>query len=282
MDQLYAWLAGPLDNLARAGAPVPFMVVLAVVMFGSWTLTYFSTICKNFRDESYGIPFPNTCLNASWEAIFSFNLAGGLPPFAFPLQYGHLFWLLPNGLNIYQTYKFGPQVQTTPFLQKYFRWVFSGTFVAAFGLIFTYHFYARDVYGVASSWIINVAMSALFLWMLHGRRHDVMPDGTIRGMSLTAAKFKLLGNAAGAVFCFFWWPAQFAGANVQTVPVGDAALRVFMHNGMPVPEPPDYFFLYVLYAVNLALDVALIVMLRRREAEIRKAAETTATAVQFA
>jgi hypothetical protein len=261
MDQLYSWFSEPLDNLAGTRVGTPVMVLLGIVMFGAWTMTYITLIRKCRKDKSYGIPFPNVCLNASWELIFSTNLAGGLPKFAFPLQLGHALWLIPDAFIIGQLIKYGPQMHSAPFMKKHFHTILALTFVVSFLLIYTYHFYARDVYGVASSWIINVFMSWFFIAMLVNRRMRVMDDGTIQGMSIRAAWYKLVGNAAGVVFCFFWWPAQFGN------------MGMFIHKGIEVREPPSYLFLYVLYVVNLVLDVMLIVMLRKREAEIRARTE---------
>lgn len=257
MDTFSDLFSGALGSSASYGVPMWVMVALGIVMFGAWLLTYITIIIKCKRDRAYGIPFPNTCLNASWELIFAFDLAGGLPPFAFPLRLGHLVWLVPDAFVIFQTVKYGPSMYTLAFMKKYFRAVFAFTFAAAFLMLYTYHFYSRDVYGVASSWIINVFMSWLFIRMLLSRLQKVMPDGTIQGMSVKAAWFKLIGNAAGVAFCFFWWPAQFGTTGK------------FLHNGIPVYEPISYVFLYILYAINITLDIALIVMLRRREAEIR-------------
>ena len=258
MDILNSLFSGSLESSTQYAVPLWVMVALGVVMFGGWTMTYITIIVKCWKDRAYGIPFPNTCLNASWELIFAFDLAGGLPDFPFPLKLGHLLWLIPNAFNIVQTLKFGPSMYKQAFMKKYFRAVFAVTFATSFLMISTYHFYARDVFGVASSWIINVFMSWLFIRMLLNRFDRVMPNGTIQGMSVQAAWFKLIGNAAGVAFCVFWWPAQF----------GDAGM--FVHNDIPVYEPVSYAFLYIVYAINIGLDIALIVMLRRREAEIRR------------
>jgi len=264
MDYLYSWFSEPLTTIARGWTGVPpwVMIGLALLMFAGWTATYVEVIRKSFRDHAYGIPFPNTCLNFSWELIFSFDLMGGLPSFFFPLRYGHLFWLIPNSFNVYQTWKYGPSVQNGEWVKTHFRKLFLLTFVLSFTLIYTYHQYAHDVFGVASSWMINVFMSWLFIRMLLQRRNDVMADGTIRGMSERAAWFKLIGNGAGVVFCFYWWPAQF----------DHGLLR---HAGWVIPEPQSYTFLYVVYISNLLLDAALIRLIRVREREIREGRPAT-------
>ena len=242
------------------------MVGLALLMFGGWTATYIEVIRKSFKDRAYGIPFPNTCLNFSWEVIFSFDLMGGLPDFVFPLRYGHLFWLIPNSFNVFQTWKFGPGMQHTDWMRTHFHKLFLVTFALSFTLLYSFHQYAHDVFGVASSWLIHVFMSWLFIRMLIDRRNDIAGDNTIRGMSVRAAYFKLIGNGAGAVFCYYWWPAQFV----------DGVLR---HNGFVIPEPESWTFLYVVYATNLALDVVLIHLLRARERETRESSTMTTTAL---
>ncbi len=246
-----------LDTVIRAGAPSWLMITLGLLMFGGWTATYIAIIVKSFRDKAYGIPFPNICLNFSWELIFSLNLAGGLPRFFFPLQIGHALWLIPDAFILYQTFRYGRGMQKHTWVAKRFIKLFLATFALSFLMIYTYHAYARDVYGVASSWVINVFMSALFIQMFLDRYDNVAPDGTIRGISLKACWFKLIGNTAGAIFCFFWWPAQFINGQL-------------MHGGVTVLEPPSFLFLYVLYVANFLLDVGLIFLVQKREAELRQ------------
>jgi hypothetical protein len=195
-------------------------------------------------------------LNFSWELIFSFDLMGGLPAFFFPLRLGHLFWLLPNSINVFQTWKYGPDLQKTPWMKERFRRYFLVTFALCFALLYSFQLYTNDVFGVASSWMINVLMSWLFIRMLLDRRDRIAADGTIRGMSVRAAYFKLIGNAAGVVFCYYWWPAQFVNGTLA-------------HNGLTISEPPWYAFLYLVYAANLVLDVVLIQMLKKVERQIR-------------
>ena len=262
LPDLILRIFAPLDNLARAGAPEWLMNVLSIVMFGGWSITYLLIILKSRRDKSYGIPFTNTCLNFSWELTFAFDLMGGLPAFWFPLRLGHLFWLVPNSANAYYTWKYAPGLQRSKWLHKNFKGIFIGTFIICFTLMSTYHVYSNDIFGVASSWIINLMMSWMFIKMFLDRREKVNPDGTVNGMSLPAACWKFIGNAAGAVFCFYWWPQQFA---LSVAP--DHTLR---HIATTVHEPRTYAFLYVVYVVNLALDLLLIGMLRERLAEIRQ------------
>jgi hypothetical protein len=59
------------------------------------------------------------------------------------------------------------------------------------------------------------------------------------------------------VCCYFWWPAQFTGGWL-------------LHNGFLIPEPQTWTYLYMIYAGNLVLDVALIRLLRLRQREIRE------------
>jgi hypothetical protein len=256
MARIFDSLAKPFNALAVEGAPSWVMLALAIVMFGGWTATYIAIIRKGRKDKAYGVPFLNTCLNSSWEMIFAFNWMGGLPEFIFPLQLGHIFWLGMDSINVYQTLRYGPGIQKSSWASKNFRLLFLATFVGSFTLVYTYHQYANDVFGVASSWIINVLMSWLFIRMFLERRDQIMADGTIRGMSIPAAWFKFIGNAAGAVFCFYWWPGQFHD-------------RVLTHNGFTIPEPTSWTFLYVVYITNLMLDAGLIYLLRKREKEVK-------------
>src|SRR5215208_4036681 len=220
-------------TIQGTAAPEWVMLGLALLMFGGWSATYIATIRKAKRDRTYGIPVLNTCLNFSWELTFSLNLLGGLPKFIFPLQLGHLLWLIPNSINVFQTWKYGADIEKNPWVKRHFRLVLVLTLPLAFFLLYTFHRYTRDVYGVASSWIINVMMSWLFIKMLNDRRNDIAADRTIRGLSLPAAVFKLIGNGAGALFCLLWWPGQFAA-----IPN-----RVIQHGDIAVSEPVSYAFL---------------------------------------
>ena len=268
------------------GVPGWFMLLLGLIMFGGWTGAYLVIWWNCLKNRTYGIPIVNIGLNFSWEIIFAFNLAGGLPKFFFPLRWGHLFWLLPDMAILYQVFAYGRDQRREdlgvrrgdpdPFAVKYFHGLLAVTLVACFLVIYTSHFYLRDVYGMASAWIINVLMSGMFILMYYKR------EERLQGMPVWGAQLRGIGTAGGALFCFFWWPAQFRGGNPSVLDERlldpESVVRITELYGQVV-EPPTYSFLYVIYITNILLDIWLIVMLRKRHKRIAEEQQEKIAAV---
>jgi len=239
---------------AASGAPAWLMITTAGVMFIGWTGCYIAIIRQGFRDRAYGLPIVNTALNISWEFIFAFQLFGPLPAFYFPLKWGHRLWLVLDVFNVVQIVKYGKALQSSAWVREAFYPIVFVTFLTAGPAIYLFMSYFNDVDGVATAMIIDLIMAVMFIGMFASR-------SDLRGLSLTGAWFRAAGDIASYIFCYFWWPAQFANG-VLTNP--DHALR--FEN---IPEPHSYLFLNCLYIVIPIIDLLYIYLLTVRRRELR-------------
>jgi hypothetical protein len=223
------------------------LVLSAIVMFGGWGLTYLFVIRQCFRERTYGIPLVNICLNFSWELIYSFGLvAPGEPRL---LVYGNRLWFVFDILLVYQLFRYGKDVQVQPWVKKHYHLVATGTLILSFLGVYMFSLYFYDVYGLAVSFMMNLLMSVLFIPFLWARPN-------LRGISYPAAWAKMLGTfAGGAVFCYLWWPLQFADGKLVRYPY------------WPEPNRPFLFLIY-LYLSILIFDLLYIYLVRQRRLEL--------------
>jgi hypothetical protein len=263
---LLQWLARPYfdwwsnDAALRAlehatGGPWWLIGGAAFIMFAAWTACYVVIFKQCRRDETYGFPIVNVALNLGWEAVFAFALLGPLPRFYFPLQWGHLLWVVFDLFNVYLIFKFGRGVQQSTFTRRYFYPIVIATFALAMPACFVFIQYTRDVMGVSSAMIIDVVMAALFINLFANRLN-------LSGLSYAGGWFRLVGDVASFVFLFLWWPAQFESGVFATCQA-DAYLNV--------PEPRSYLFLNAMYVSATILDVLYIGLLTVRRRELRRA-----------
>jgi len=231
------------------GVPPWLTILFAVLMFGGWSAVYFVIIKRCFKEKTYGIPVVSACTNIVWETIFTLNLAGLISQY---LRFGNALWMVPDSIILFQIYRYGKKEQTIPWVKDNFYIIVTSTLLASSVGIYELIRYTNDVYGVAVSWTMNVTVSALLLNLFFHR-----PD--LRGVPYSATWFKLVGNVGGALFCFYWWPAQFTDGRLST-----------MFGGRPVTvfEPPSYAYLHLLYVLCPVLDVIMIYLVRKRKREL--------------
>lgn len=242
-----------LDEILAQPGFSPAQLAVGAVMYLAWTAAYLHIIWVSHRDKSYGVPWSSLMLNVCWEFIFSFNLTDARLFWFF--VWGNRLWLVFDLVILYQFFANGRAVQTIPWLQKWFYPVAVASLVLSGLWIYTFTIYFNDLKGVASSMTMNVAMGLMYIFMFVNR-----PDG--RGMSYPAAWLKMIGTAAGSVFLYTWWPAQFQGGFLITHPT--------------VPAPPTYGYMYFVYLANLAIDLTYIGMNLQRRRARRAAALTSA------
>jgi hypothetical protein len=231
----------------------PTLLVVGAVMFGAWTVAYAQIVYVCFRDKTYGLPLPSILLNISWEAIFGFQL---IAPGVLALVWGNRLWFVVDCLIVLQVFLYGKQAQTNPWLKRWFYPITIAGLVMSFvGLLF-FTTYINDVYGLATSFLMNFAMSLMFIALLFSR-----PD--LRGLPYAAAWAKMIGTLAGAVFCTLWWPMQFDASGTLVRPPY-------------IQRPPNSDLLFFLYFTIPLIDLLYIYLHRQRQREI--AAERAAGA----
>jgi len=219
----------------------PWVAILALFgLFTPWILVYCLVVYRGFKDKAYGIPVLCICLDITWELIFSFDLVAPQPLL---LELGHLLWFVIDCVILTQLLRYGPALQSNPWLRKNFYAVVFATLVLCGLGIYTFSFYFNDVYGNASAWFLALVLAALFPALFFSR-----PDS--RGLSYGVAWWMMIGNAGAAVFCYYWWPAQFADGRLIRPP--------------SVPEPPSYAFMNLLYVAVPLLNAVYLVLYRQR------------------
>jgi len=224
----------------------PTLMVAGAVMFGAWTVAYGQIVLTGFRDKTYGLPLPSIFLNIAWEFIFSFNLVADGEP---ALVWGNRLWFAVDCVIVLQVFLYGPQAQLNPWIRKHFYAISLASLVGSVAGLYCFTTYIGDVYGLATSFLMNFAMSILFISLLFAR-----PD--LKGLPYGAAWAKMIGTLAGAVFCYIWWPLQFD-------PSGTLVRPPF------IQQPPNSYLLYFLYATIPVIDGLYIYLNHQRRKELR-------------
>ena len=220
----------------------PTLMVVGAVMFGAWTLAYAQIVLMCFRQKTYGLPLASIFLNIAWEFIFSFNLVA---PGVVALVWGNRLWFLVDCVIVYQVFRYGRQEQSHPFVRRHFYAICVASILASVAGLYAFATYINDVYGLALSFLMNFAMSILFIAMLFAR-----PD--LRGLPYGAAWWKMVGTLAGAVFCYIWWPMQFDAAGTLVRPPY-------------IKAPPNQYLPYFLYVTIPIVDGVYIYLHRRQQ-----------------
>lgn len=174
------------------------------------------------------------------------------PPEYYPwlLKAGNHLWLIPDLFLLFQLYRFGRANQRHESVQRHYYVALTGTLALSFALVLTFRRYFNDDIGVAAAFLLAFIMSIRFIFMALER-----PDGS--GLSYRAGWLMMIGNIAAAIFCYFWWPMQFAIGRI------DVSL-----------EPTTYWFLYVLFLTVPIFN--LIYILQVRQIRARQGAAATA------
>jgi hypothetical protein len=231
----------------------PTLRVIGAVMFGAWTIAYGQIVLTCFRDKTYGLPLASICLNIAWEFIFSFNLVAPGEP---ALVWGNRLWFIVDCVIVLQVFLYGRPAQTNPWVRRHFYPITVASLAGSFVGLYCFTTYVNDIYGLATSFLMNFAMSILFIPMLFAR-----PD--LRGLPYGAAWAKMIGTAAGAAFCYIWWPMQFDASGTLIRPPY-------------IQRPPDSALLYFLYATIPAIDALYIYLNHQRRKALASGAATSA------
>lgn len=227
----------------------PTLKIIGAVMFGAWTLAYAQILRICFRQKTYGLPLACIFLNISWEFIFSFDLVA---PGEDALVWGNRLWFFADCVIVAQVFMYGRNAQSHPWVKANFYVIVVAGLGASLTGLYLFELYFQDLYGVASSFLINFVLSLTFISLLLSR-----PD--LKGLPYGAAWSKMIGSVAGAAFCYLWWPMQFDAQGVLIRPP-------YLH------QPPNFYFLYFLYGSIFVLDMTYIHLYRQRVRALRAAA----------
>jgi hypothetical protein len=220
-------------------------MLVGAVMFGAWTLAYAQIVLVCFRQKTYGLPLASIFLNIAWEFLFSFNVVA---PGVVALVWGNRLWFIVDCVIVLQVFLYGKQAQTNPWVRQHFYAISIASLLASLAGLYAFTTYFNDVYGLATSFLMNFAMSILFIGMLFAR-----PD--LKGLPYGAAWWKMIGTLAGAVFCYIWWPMQFENGTLIRPP--------------GIQQPSNSNLLYFLYVTIPIIDALYIYLHRQRQKAIR-------------
>lgn len=226
----------------------PTLMVLGAVMFGAWTLAYAQIVYVCFKQKTYGLPLASIFLNIAWEFLFSFNVVA---PGVVALVWGNRLWFVVDCVIVLQVFLYGKQNQTNPWVRDNFYLITVASLVLSLAGLYGFTTYFNDVYGLATSFLMNFAMSILFIAMLFAR-----PD--LKGLPAGAAWTKMLGTLAGAAFCYVWWPMQFDAAGTLIRPPY-------------IRQPPNSNLLFFLYLTIPLIDGVYIYLHRQRRKALGRA-----------
>lgn len=223
----------------------PTLEIIGAVMFGAWTLAYAQILYYGFRHKTYGLPMACIFLNISWEFLFAFNI---IAPLDYAISWGNRLWFAADLIIVSQVFLYGRQEQTHPWVRKHFYEIcVAGLLASGFGMYF-FAIYFNDVYGVATSFLINLLLSLLFIPFLFSR-----PD--LRGLPHAAAWWKFVGSVSGALFCYIWWPRKFEDGVIKALP--------------NIHEPPNSELLYFLYVSIAVVDLLYIYLYMQQRKALR-------------
>ena len=220
----------------------PTLIVLAIIMFGAWTVAYVQIITHAFRHRTYGLPLPSIFTNIAWEFLFAFNVVAPLIPV---LYWGNRLWFAVDCVIVATVFLYGRERQTNPWVREHFYSIAVVSILGSVVGLYAFCTYFNDVYGLAASFLMNFSMIIMFIALLFKR-----PD--LKGLPYGAAWGKMIGTVAGAAFCYHWWPMQFDANGTLVRPPF-------------VKQPPNAFLLYFLYVTIPLIDCLYIYLHRRRQ-----------------
>ncbi|GGU57052.1 transmembrane-type terpene cyclase [Streptomyces daghestanicus] len=224
MDWLPPYLI-PMSQVApvtqgRADIPDALFWAFAGPTAIGWLLTYVLAIRQAFVDRRVGIPAYLVAVNFAWEFSLTFVLE------QLPSQRGiNFLWVLFNAVLLYQALRFGPRDHPglTP---RVFRWTFAGVLVWAGLMVVVGANEFHDLDGMYTGMIIQVPLSASFLYLLRRR-------GSSAGQSLYIAVAKLVGSLFAGLTAFVLYPSHhLLQVLVPTYVVLDVAYLVLLRRTM--------------------------------------------------
>ncbi|AOS64493.1 transmembrane-type terpene cyclase [Actinoalloteichus hymeniacidonis] len=222
------WLPPPLFPMSEIApvtvgpADVPdwlFWSVAGPTVLG-WLITYLLAIRQTVLDGRVAIPAYLVAINVAWEFSLTFLLEQT------STQRGiNLVWLVFNLVLLSLVFRYGRNDYPT-LTQKAFAWSLVGVFVWAALLIMAgaNEFHDRD--GMYIGMILNVPLSAAFIFMLRRR-------GSSIGQSMYLAVAKLGGSFFAGLTGFILYPSRLLFfVIVPTMVALDILYVVLLHRRM--------------------------------------------------
>jgi hypothetical protein len=202
-----------------------------------WSSAYILVIRRGNKDKIPAMPLAAMALNICWEFIFAFVYMPADPKVT--ISWG--MWFVLDVFILVQWLRYGGRDFPELSPRKYLWPTVAAAVLAAFAVLMGFTQQFGDRLGWFAGFLMNLAMSALFVAMLVRRKG-------VRGQSLYIALAKLLGTFVAFLLAIHWAPAYGPA-------VVDHQIRV------PTPMPPLVVWVY---PPIFALDLLYAVLVYRR------------------
>jgi hypothetical protein len=217
-----------IDPTNPAFNPLTWYNLVGAVGCALWIAAYILIAKKSEKEKTYGFPLIAICLNIAWESLACFVWPN---PVLLWKIFDHA-WFLFDLWLVSQLVRFGRKEMVEPEIRDHFWKILFGIFVLAVAVQHSFVMTYFDRLGLVVAFVINFAISALFIPFYFARRNDR------RGLSVPGAWCKMLGTLGTAVECHWL---------VRAID----------------PELPSLAFLTVISVAIFALDVVYLVLLIR-------------------
>jgi hypothetical protein len=203
MDSFFRWLnkvLSPYFNLQMYHLPELLMFVTGFIL---WAIGYY-IILKNVRKYKFcQMPMIVAAGNIAWEFTWSFLFVGNLGPF---FTWGCRLWFTMDLFINYSSIKYGLKDVSNPWLRKHYAFWYVFSLAGWFCIVYFMGLDHDDnELGVVSALLINVVMSALFIYQLLN-----YPQLRGKGMSGAVGICKMFGTGFISAGSFFiWYQNQF-------------------------------------------------------------------------
>ena len=179
----------------------PLEIVLLGLGFISWFAAYYYII-QDARTFKYcEMPMLVATGNIAWEFSYTFLLPNNLSVL-FTIGAG-LWFARDIFINAY-VWRYWKNDVTNPWIGRTYHWWYIFSLISWFGIVYLMRTCGFDNdLGVVSALIINVAMSALYIYQLVS-----FPEFRGKGMSYKAAWLKMFGTGIISVASVFIWPTN--------------------------------------------------------------------------
>jgi len=152
-----------------------------------WVVVYCLAIWRAYQDKTYTIPVIAVACNFAWELTFTLRYP------QHDIQWIiNLIWLSLDFIIVCQSVLYLPSIRVWRSVRLSWAWVMPALIVCAFALGIRVTEMFQDWDGALSAFLVNLLMSAAFVYRSIIHR-------SIRGQSLYIGIFKLLGSLAASI-----------------------------------------------------------------------------------
>ena len=176
-----------------------FEMFLFMSGFALWVVAYIHIIKNTYKYGFNEMPMLVATGNWAWEFIWSFLFKGDLGN---PFMWGCRMWFFLDIVINYTSYRYGKNKVPSPAPSNLHKPLYIFSYIAWFAIVYAMGREGDDnQLGVLSALVINVAMSALYVYQLFAA-----PERRGKGISYHVAWYKMVGTGvislAGAIHWF--------------------------------------------------------------------------------